>query len=166
MILDEVIEELQSLAPETITHFHRLIGSFQNIIILGNGGSNAIASHISQDYTKKLGKKSFCFSDPARLTCYINDYGMENAYVQFLKEFVTSDSLVILVSSSGESKNIIKCAQFCQHNNIGYVILTGFNQFNTLRTTFKENSQLDIWVDSEDYGVVECVHQIFLHLPC
>ena len=64
-----------------------LVDSYQKIIILGNGGSSSIASHIAQDYTKALGKTSFTFSDSSRLTCYINDYGMENAYKQFLKEF-------------------------------------------------------------------------------
>ena len=54
---------------------------------IGNGGSNSIASHITQDYTKALGKKAITFTDPSRLTCYINDYGMENAYKVFVEEF-------------------------------------------------------------------------------
>jgi phosphoheptose isomerase len=57
--------------------FEKLINEHNNIIILGNGGSSAIASHISQDYTKKLNKKSFTFSDSSRLTCYANDYGYQ-----------------------------------------------------------------------------------------
>ena len=91
-------------------NLQKIIDSFEEIIILGNGGSSSIASHISQDYTKKLKKKSFTFSDSSRLTCYSNDYGYENAYKHFLTEFATEDTLVILISSSGNSQNILNCA--------------------------------------------------------
>lgn len=135
------------------------------IILLGNGGSNSICSHIAQDYTKALGKNAVAFSDPSRLTCYINDYGMENAYAQFVSEFAQEDSLVVLISSSGNSPNIINAAQKCRDLGVDFIILTGFNQKNKLRTHFKEYAcnGLDIWVDSCDYGIVECAHQVFLH---
>tara|TARA_A100001015_G_C14650394_1_gene578985 strand:- start:62 stop:409 length:348 start_codon:yes stop_codon:yes gene_type:complete len=93
-----------------------VVKNHNKIIILGNGGSSSIASHISQDYTKKLKKKSFTFSDASRLTCYSNDYGYDNAYVQFLKEFVEYGTLVILISSSGNSDNILNCATWCEQN--------------------------------------------------
>jgi len=144
-----------------------LIDKHNNIIILGNGGSSAIASHISQDYTKKLNKKSFTFSDSSRLTCYANDYGYENAYRQFLKEFVETDreTLVILISSSGNSPNIIKCAEFCNENDkIEIVTLTGFDKSNKLNNLDIKNRKINYWVDSNDYGIVECVHMIFLHM--
>ena len=150
-------------------HFELLntcISSYNNIIILGNGGSSAIASHISQDYTKKLKKRSYTFSDPSRLTCYANDYGYENAYAQFLKEFVTDEeTLVILISSSGNSQNIINCAEWCEtRSNIKTITLTGFDSENKLRTANLKNRLINFWVDSKDYGIVECVHMIFLHM--
>jgi D-sedoheptulose 7-phosphate isomerase len=144
-----------------------LIDKHSDIIILGNGGSSAIASHISQDYTKKLKKKSFTFSDSSRLTCYANDYGYENAYTQFLKEFVepNKDTLVILISSSGNSQNIINCAEFCNQNEkIEVVTLTGFDINNRLNNLDIKNRKINYWVDSKDYGIVECVHMIFLHM--
>lgn len=133
------------------------------IIILGNGGSNAIASHISEDYTKTIGKKSICFSDAARLTCYANDYGYENAFVQFLKEFTTQNSLVILISSSGNSSNILKCANYCKELNISYIILTGFHENNKLKAEHEKTALLSFWINSKDYGIVECCHEIILH---
>jgi D-sedoheptulose 7-phosphate isomerase len=147
--------------------FEKLINEHNNIIILGNGGSSAIASHISQDYTKKLNKKSFTFSDSSRLTCYANDYGYQNAYRQFLKEFVDLDkqTLVILISSSGNSENIINCAEFCnEHDQIDVVTLTGFDKDNKLNNLNIKNRKINYWVDSNDYGIVECVHMIFLHM--
>lgn len=142
------------------------ISNYQNIIILGNGGSSAIASHISQDYTKKLKKRSYTFSDASRLTCYTNDYGYETAYTQFLKEFVTEEeTLVVLISSSGNSQNIINCAEWCEtKSNIKTITLTGFDSENKLRIANLKNRLINFWVDSKDYGIVECVHMIFLHM--
>jgi D-sedoheptulose 7-phosphate isomerase len=141
----------------------KILENNSEIIILGNGGSNAIASHMAEDYTKALGKRATCFSDASRLTCYANDYGYDFAFVQFLKEFSTKDSLVILISSSGNSKNILNCAQYCMDNNIDYIILTGFEENNKLRNLSKNKSFLDFWVNSKDYGIVECSHEIILH---
>ena len=56
-----------------------LVSKFNKIIIIGNGGSNAIASHIAVDYTKFLNKQALSFSDSPRLTAYINDYGRDEA---------------------------------------------------------------------------------------
>tara|TARA_Y100000310_G_scaffold340329_1_gene435702 strand:+ start:830 stop:1330 length:501 start_codon:yes stop_codon:yes gene_type:complete len=164
MILNEIIKNLEKISTEQINHLKQSIHKHKQVIIIGNGGSNAIASHISQDYTKKLKLKAFTFSDPSRLTCYINDYGMEFAYCQFLKEFCDNETLVILISSSGNSQNIVNCLKYCSENEIEYILLTGFDSNNVCREQFKENAVLEYWVDSKDYGVVECAHQIFLHL--
>ena len=64
--------------------YKKAFNKFSKIIIIGNGGSNSIASHISQDMTKFHNKKALSFSDPSMLTCFINDFGMSNAYVKFL----------------------------------------------------------------------------------
>ena len=90
-----------------------LINKFSKIIIIGNGGSNAIASHITVDYTKFLNKQALSFSDAPRLTAYINDYGRDEAYKQFIKEFADMNTLVILISSSGNSMNVVNAAQYC-----------------------------------------------------
>lgn len=162
IILNEV-----SKCYEHLDNLTRLIEGHQNIIILGNGGSSSIASHISQDYTKKLGKRSFTFSDASRLTCYTNDYGYDKAYAQFLKEFIRDNekTLVILISSSGNSENIINCANWCeQKENIELITLTGFDTNNKLKSLNLDRRKINYWVDSKDYGIVECVHMIFLHM--
>tara|TARA_Y100000034_G_scaffold12888_1_gene13535 strand:+ start:2440 stop:2940 length:501 start_codon:yes stop_codon:yes gene_type:complete len=163
MIIKEIIRSLENIADEQIETLKQLVHDHEQVIILGNGGSNSIASHISQDYTKKLKIKSFTFSDPSRLTCYINDYGMDLAYCQFLKEFCNDETLVILISSSGNSQNIVKCLEYCFENSVKYVLLTGFDSDNICRRNFKASAALEYWVNSRDYGVVECAHQVFLH---
>ncbi len=145
--------------------YKKLLSNYQNVIILGNGGSSSIASHITQDYTKKLCKRSFTFSDASRLTCYSNDYGYEEAYKVFLSEFADKENtLVVLISSSGNSENIINCADWCELNSIPTVVLTGFDEYNILKTKPMKNRKINFWVNSDDYGIVECAHMIFLHM--
>ena len=112
--LEKEIKRIKSYKP----YLEKVINDYNNIIIIGNGGSNSIASHISQDYTKQLDKRCISFSDPSRLTCYINDYGRDRAYVEFLDDFVEKTTLVILISSSGNSMNIVNAAQYLEDKNI------------------------------------------------
>ena len=163
MDLDELKEEIGGIYDKDLSKLHKTIVESDQIIILGNGGSTAVASHTAQDYTKQLKKPAYTFSDPSRLTCYINDYGMEKAYVQFLSEFSnTAKTLVILISSSGESDNILNSAEYCLNNDIPYIVLSGFRPNNQLRTDYGDEAILNFWVNSQDYGVVEIVHQIIL----
>ena len=104
--LEKEIKRIKSYKP----YLEKVINDYNNIIIIGNGGSNSIASHIAQDYTKMLDKRAISFSDPSRLTCYINDYGRDLAYMEFLRDFADKDTLVILISSSGNSMNILSSA--------------------------------------------------------
>ena len=93
-ILKIEIDKIKLIKDKLIS----LINNFNKIIIIGNGGSNAIASHIAVDY---LNKQASSFSDAPRLTAYINDYGRDEAYKQFISEFADTDTLIILISSSG-----------------------------------------------------------------
>jgi D-sedoheptulose 7-phosphate isomerase len=162
--IQNMVSALTDLNPVVLDHFKKTVREWKgSILILGNGGSNAIASHMAEDYTKALGKRAISFSDSARMSCYANDYGYENAFSQFTKEFSDSDSLVILISSSGNSKNIVNCARYCSENSIPYVLLTGFESENSIRSLYSSGAIHDFWVDSKDYGVVECTHEIILH---
>ena len=157
------IEALQDAhIEEEFDKFFIAFSSHKRIIILGNGGSNSVASHISQDYMKFQRKKVSILSDPSMLTMLTNDFGYENAYRKFLEYYVEEDTLVIIMSSGGESKNMLKAQEWCEENKVSYGILTGFKSDNSLRTN-ASNALWDYYIDSTDYGVVECVHQIFLH---
>ena len=134
----------------------------ERIIILGNGGSNSVASHISQDYMKFHRKKVSILSDPSMITMLTNDFGYENAYQKFLEYYVEKDTLVIIMSSGGESKNMLKSQEWCEQNKVPYGVLSGFKSDNTLRTN-AVNALWNYYINSTDYGAVECIHQIFLH---
>lgn len=147
---------------ENYINYFNSFQKFKNIIIIGNGGSNSIASHIAEDSAKFHKKRALSFSDPSMLTCFINDFGMENAYVEFLKIFSNVQTLNIFISSSGMSRNIINAVQYSENNNLPYGILTGFDPNNKVRLKSK-NPIFDYHINNNNYGVVECVHQIFLH---
>ena len=145
--------------------FEKFQEAFKNhsrIIILGNGGSSSVASHISQDYMKFKGKKVSILSDPSMITMLANDFGYKKAYQKFLEYYVEKDTLVIIMSSGGESKNMVNCVKWCEENNVTYGVLTGFNPNNTIRKMAK-GAMWNYHIASKDYGVVECCHQIFLH---
>ena len=126
---DEYIKALSAISiNEEFNLFKNAWESSSKIIILGNGGSNAVASHISQDYVKFHNKKSLVFSDPSMLTCFINDFGMDKAFQKFLEFHADQDTLVILISSSGNSMNVFNCALHCKSSKIQFILLSGFEQ--------------------------------------
>jgi len=163
MNIKEYQKCFEELNQAQLSHLKQIIDDFHDIIILGNGGSNAISCHLAEDYTKALNKKAICFGDSARLSCYANDYGWENAYMKFVEHFSTSKTLVILISSSGNSKNIINVAEHCVNNGISIITLSGFNKNNQLKTIYENKSLTHFWINSQDYGIVECLHELILH---
>ena len=159
----EYVTTLQSAhMEEEFDKFKKAFKNHNRIIILGNGGSNSVASHISQDYMKFHKKKVSILSDPSMITMLTNDFGYEYAYQKFLEYYVEDDTLVIIISSGGESDNMLNCVQWCEDNETSYGILTGFESNNTMRIN-SNNALWNYYIDSGSYGVVECVHQIFLH---
>jgi len=128
------------------------------LIFVGNGGSAAIASHLSVDFTKAVGLRSINFNEADLLTCFSNDYGYENWVVEALKAYVDDEDLVFLISSSGKSKNIINAADYCNSAEIPFVTLSGFNSQNPLKVLGTTN----LWVNSDQYNFVEMYHHIWL----
>lgn len=161
MNIQALIEAIEAFEP-LVDELREYVDDYDNILIVGNGGSNAIASHAASDFTNVLGKNARAFTDATILTCYINDYGMENAYKRWLEGFNPNyDTLVILISSSGNSMNVVNCAQYCAESMIPFITLSGFDKNNKLNGF--SDALMNMWVDSDSYGVVECAHGNFLH---
>lgn len=159
---EECARAITSIPQDEYKKFSDKYDSAKDIILLGNGGSNAVASHIAQDMTKRGGKRALSFTDPSMLTCFINDYGMDFAYTRFLEFYTNPETFVILISSSGNSTNLVNAVRWCESEKIDYGILTAFNSNNAMRNT-ANNEIFKYHIDTESYGVAECVHQIFLH---
>ena len=127
-------------------------------IVVGNGGSAAIASHVSVDMTKNAGIRSVNFNETDLITCFANDYGYEKWVKEAIKAYCLINDLVILISSSGTSPNILNAAKYCKDTNIDLITLSGFNRDNELSKLGKVNFH----VDSKNYNHVEMTHHIIL----
>jgi len=139
----------------------KLKESKNKIYFIGNGASAAFANHMALDFLKNGKILSRSLSDSALLTALSNDYSYENAMLEYLKiEGVTKDDLVVTISSSGNSPNVVSVLNYCMENNIKSLALSGLKN-NNKSITFADYS---IYVPMKTYGMVECIHQIFLHL--
>ncbi len=136
-----------------------LVRNSNRVIFIGNGGSNAICSHMMEDYMKIAGIPTLAFSDPSLITCFSNDYGYENAIEQWIKFVFQPNDLLIAVSSSGESANITNAAKAHLDKGGELLTLTGFKKGNTLSGM----GHINIHVPYDNYGIVECFHQVALH---
>ncbi len=131
------------------------------IYFFGNGASAAFANHMALDFSKNGKILSRSLSDSALLTALSNDYTYEKAMLEYLKiEGVSKDDLVITISSSGNSPNVVSVLEYCKENNIKSLALSGLKNDNKSITL----ADYSIYVPMKTYGMVECIHQIFLHL--
>jgi D-sedoheptulose 7-phosphate isomerase len=131
------------------------------IYFFGNGASAAFANHMALDFSKNGKIISRSLSDSALLTALSNDFSFENAMLEYLKiEGVTEDDLVITISSSGNSPNIVSVLNYCKDYNIKTLALSGLKKDNKSILL----ADYSIYVPMKTYGMVECIHQIFLHL--
>ena len=132
--------------------------SIGTVIIVGNGGSASISSPVAVDFLKAVGIRAMTFNESSLITCYANDYGYENWVKEALKSYVQINDTIILISSSGESSNIINAAKYVKSKNLNLVTFSGFNMNNSLFTL----GDFNIWVNSKDYNYVEILHNQFL----
>lgn len=130
----------------------------KKIIIAGNGGSAAIASHVAVDFTKAAQIRAINFNEADLITCFANDYGYENWLVEAIRAYADEGDLLILVSSSGKSENIINAAKEASNRGLQLVTLSGFAYDNPL----KDLGEVNLWADSSEYNIVEMTHHIWL----
>lgn len=128
------------------------------IIIAGNGGSAAMASHVAVDFTKAAKFRAVNFNEADLITCYANDYGYEKWVVEALRSYCDTNDLVILISSSGNSENIVNAARYCIENKIRLITLSGFKKDNKLN----QYGDVRFHVESNQYNIIEMVHHIWL----
>ena len=128
------------------------------IILFGNGGSAAIASHVAVDLVKNASISAVTYNEYDLITCLSNDYGFEKWMEKTIEYYAKENDIVVLISSSGNSQNVINAAKKCKDMNIMTVTFTGFASDNQL----KKHGDLNFWLDSKAYNIVEMTHQIWL----
>jgi D-sedoheptulose 7-phosphate isomerase len=135
-----------------------LRASGKHIFFAGNGASASIASHAAVDFTKQAKVPAFDFNEPNFITAFSNDFGYENWIAKALEYRASAGDVVVLISSSGKSANIVNGARRAKELGLTIVGFSGFAEDNPLRSL----SDIDFWVDSRGYNIVECTHMVWL----
>jgi D-sedoheptulose 7-phosphate isomerase len=148
---------------EAYSVFSELLNSVRTqnhtVYLIGNGGSNGIISHTSVDLLNSCKIKAFPLTDSSQITCFANDFGYESVFSKPLETLLSAGDILIAVSSSGNSKNIVNAVKLARSKGNSVVSFSGFKQDNSLRQT----GNLNFWLDSKDYGIVEIGHAFILH---
>ena len=142
-----------------------LIKSSRNggkILIFGNGGSAAIASHVSVDLTKNARIRAVNFNESDLITCFSNDYGFERWVEKSVDFYADKKDCLILISSSGKSKNMINACKAAKRKKIKIISFTGHSKNNPLSRI----SDLSLWINSKAYNFIENTHQLWLLTIC
>jgi D-sedoheptulose 7-phosphate isomerase len=129
------------------------------VMIIGNGGSAAIASHTHNDLCHAVGIRSMVFYDQPLLTTFSNDYGYEVAFERHAELWATPGDVLIAISSSGKSENILRAVRVCQARDCQVITLSGFKPDNPLR----HMGDLNFYVAAHAYGYVELTHHALTH---
>ena len=156
--LGEVIP-VDGAAADVIAVLKKLASRDNKVMLIGNGGSSSIASHIAIDLLKNAGVPALAFNDAAFLTCLSNDLGYESVFQKPIEMLAKPDEVLVAVSSSGRSKNILSAALEAQEAGVFIVTLSGFDEENPLRSL----GDVNFYVPSRSYGDVEITHLALLH---
>jgi len=132
------------------------------ILIFGNGGSAAIASHVSVDFTKNAKIRTINFNEADLITCFSNDYGYERWIEKTIDFYADKNDTLVLISSSGRSKNMINACKAAKRKKIKVISFTGHTKNNPL----SKISNLSLWINSKAYNFVENTHQVWLLTVC
>lgn len=128
------------------------------LFFIGNGGSSAIASHMTADFMKNGGMNTYSLYDNAVTTCMGNDYGYEYIFSRPMEFLVRESDLVVAISSSGNSTNIINAVRVAKKKQASVITFTGFKSDNSIR----QMGDINVYVPCEKYGIVESVHNLIL----
>tara|TARA_B100000989_G_C19531436_1_gene470204 strand:- start:6024 stop:6590 length:567 start_codon:yes stop_codon:yes gene_type:complete len=131
----------------------------KKVIIIGNGGSAAISSHFSVDLTKNANVRCINFNESDLITCFANDFGYEEAFKKAISFYGDKGDLLIAISSSGKSLNILNACQAAKDLDFSKIVtFSGMNKDNPLSKT----GDINLWVDSKAYNLIENIHQFYL----
>jgi len=166
--LEKSVNAIESLKHEVIDDMIRMLQKARdeksNVFVLGNGGSSSTASHFVCDLLKtsiKDGKNRFiAFSltdNVPVMTAWANDIDYNSVFVEQLKNLIQENDLVIGISCSGNSENVLKAIEYARSKGVATIGLTGNSG------KLSEIVDLPIKVSSDNILMIEGVHSILLH---
>lgn len=138
--------------------FSEIKNSQKQVFFIGNGGSAAIASHMTADFMKNGGMKTYSLYDNSVTTCMGNDYGYEYIFSRPLEFLSNEGDLLVAISSSGNSQNIVNAVSVAQNKRMKIVTFSGFEKKNRICGTGVYNVHVPVC----HYGIVESIHNLIL----
>lgn len=143
---------------ELVKIFTNIKSERKKVFFIGNGGSAAIAMHMTADFMKNGGMNTYSLFDSSVTTCMGNDYGYEQIFSRPLDFLMEAGDLLVVVSSSGESANILRALDVARKKEGVVITFTGFTPGNSARA----RGDLNVYVPCEKYGTVESIHNLIL----
>lgn len=138
--------------------FSKIKKEQKQIFFIGNGGSAAIASHMTADFMKNGGMRTYSLYDNSVTTCMGNDYGYECIFSRPLEFLANEGDLLVAISSSGNSQNIVNAIRVAQNKRLYIVTFSGFQEENRISRAGIYN----VYVPISHYGIVESIHNLIL----
>lgn len=129
------------------------------MFFVGNGASAMMASHMSADASKNGKIRAVAFNDVALVTAVSNDIAYDEVFAVPLGRMANSDDVLVTISSSGNSPNIVRAIEMAREIGLTIITLSGMREDNKSR----KMGDLNFYVPAETYGMVESAHQIILH---
>ena len=168
--LDRLLKTLDGMPVDDIARLsemlYRAYTDGKQVFILGNGGSASTASHMAADLGKNtIGPNMRRFrimslnDNIPLLTALSNDLGYDNMFAEQLQNLIQPGDVLIVISGSGNSPNVLKAMEYAQSRSAQVAALLGFGGGKASKL-----SDLNVVIDSDDYGVVEDAHLIVNHI--
>ena len=153
---------------DLINDFKKALEEDRQIFVFGNGGSASNSSHFITDLGKSSSDKTFrrfrCLSlneNLSWITAIGNDYAYEDVYLRQLQNYARPGDLVMVMSVSGSSPNLVKAVEWCRQQGVCTVALLGAQRGKLAMLADKQ-----IVIDSTHYGRVEDCHMHICHMIC
>ena len=164
----ELLDELPEQSDAFVECLHRAFEEGRTVFLVGNGGSAANASHFGQD----LAKGTLSSMSATRrfrvipltdnigfITALANDEGYDSIFEQQLRNLAQSGDLLIAISGSGNSPNVLRAVEYARSIGMKTIGVTGFDG-GKLRQAADESVHIPV----EDMGMTEALHGVVFHL--
>ena len=136
------------------------------VFVCGNGGSSSMADHMACDHLKGVQTDTSLFprlvslsANVALLTAVANDITFDDVFVYPLRTLARTGDVLVTVSASGDSENVVRAAAWAKEQGLAVIALTGFSGGRSAAL-----AETNLHVDAFNYGIVEDVHQSLMHV--
>jgi len=133
--------------------------SNNTIYFVGNGASASMACHMAADVAKNGNIKTQVFTDVSLITAIANDISYDEVFSEPIRLQMIDNDMLIAISSSGNSRNVIRASEECRKKNGQIITLSAMKRDNTLQTM----GDINIYIPAHTYGWAESGHAAILH---